>query len=298
VSTPPWRIPKPRAISGSLKRLLIWILILAIWEGAYRVFHWHDWVFPAPSHIVDSLLGLLNINTGFGLAIGHGWPHLDSQPFFGDGSVLRSPLIVANLTSGLRLLVGFVISIVLGIALGGLMWRFKPIDEFLGPFALGLQTLPSVCWVPLAIIFFHYSESGIQFVLVMGSAFAIAISVRDGMRAIPPLYQRAGLMLGASGWKLYPYVLLPAALPAVASGLRQGFSFAWRSLMGGELVFGAALTPKGLGVLLDDGRNVGGPAQVIGIMIVMVLIGMFADRLLFAPLERRVHKRFGLVASS
>jgi NitT/TauT family transport system permease protein len=84
----------------------------------------------------------------------------------------------------------------------------------------------------------------------------------------------------------------------MASGLRQGFSFAWRSLMGGELVYGATLNNKGLGVLLQDGRDLGGPAEVIGIMIVMVLIGMFADRLAFAPLERRVHKRFGLTASS
>jgi NitT/TauT family transport system permease protein len=247
---------------------------------------------------VDSLLGLLNFNTGFGQAVKHGWPRVSGQPIVGDGGFFHSPLIIANLTSALRLLLGFLASIIIGIVLGGVMWRLKPVDEFLGPFALGLQTLPSVCWVPLAIIFFGYSESAIQFVLVMGSTFAIAISVRDGLRTIPPLYQRAGLMLGASGWKLYPYVLLPAALPAMASGLRQGFSFAWRSLMGGELVFGAALTPKGLGVLLDDGRNIGGPAQVIGIMIIMVLIGMFADRLVFAPLERKVHKRFGLSAST
>ncbi len=239
---------------------------------------------------------MLDLNTDFGSPVKHGWPWLAGQPAVGPGGFFHSPLVVANVASGLRLLAGFFASILLGIALGGVMWRLKPVDGFLGPFALGLQTLPSVCWVPLAIIFFGYSEYGIQFVLVMGSTFAIAISVRDGLRTIPPLYQRAGLMLGANGWKLYPYVLLPASLPAMASGLRQGFSFAWRSLMGGELVFGAALNPKGLGVLLDDGRNIGGPAQVIGIMIVMVLIGMFADRLVFAPLEKRVHRQFGLGA--
>jgi NitT/TauT family transport system permease protein len=184
----------------------------------------------------------------------------------------------------------------LGITLGGAMWRLKPVDEFFGPLALGLQTLPSVCWVPLSVVILGYSELGIQFVLVMGSMFAIALSVRDGLRTIPPLYQRAGLMLGAGGWRLYRYILLPAALPAMASGLRQGFSFAWRSLMGAELVFGPALSPKGLGVLLDDARNIGGTADVIAVMIVMVVIGMLADRLIFAPLERKIYRQFGLTA--
>jgi NitT/TauT family transport system permease protein len=104
------------------------------------------------------------------------------------------------------------------------------------------------------------------------------------------------LMLGAGGWRLYRYILLPAALPAMASGLRQGFSFAWRSLMGAELVFGPALSPKGLGVLLDDARNIGGTADVIAVMIVMVVIGMLADRLIFAPLERKIYRQFGLTA--
>ena len=99
------------------------------------------------------------------------------------------------------------------------MWRFKPMDDFLGPLFLGMQTLPSVCWVPLGIAAFGLTDQGIEFVLVMGSFFAIAISMRDGLRTIPPLYQRAGLMLGAGGWKLYRNVLIPASMPAIASGL-------------------------------------------------------------------------------
>jgi NitT/TauT family transport system permease protein len=265
-----------------------------IWEAAYRIIGWHAWVFPAPSHVIDALLGLLNIRTTFGDTLHHGWPWAGSQSVIGGHGVIHSQLISADLSSGLRLVCGFVISICLGITLGAAMWRLKPVDEFFGPLSLGLQTLPSVCWVPLAVVIIGYSELGIQFVMVMGSMFAIAISVRDGMRTIPPLYQRAGLMLGAGGWRLYRYILLPAALPAMASGLRQGFSFAWRSLMGAELVFGPALTPKGLGVLLDDARNIGGTADVIAVMIVMVVIGMLADRLIFAPLERRIYRQFGL----
>jgi NitT/TauT family transport system permease protein len=180
--------------------------------------------------------------------------------------------------------------------LGMLMWRFKPLDDFLGPLFLGMQTLPSVCWVPMGIIAFGLSESAIEFVLVMGSFFAIAISLRDGLRTIPPLYQRAGLMLGAGGWKLYRYVLIPASLPALSSGLRQGFSFAWRSLMGAEFVF-IAVQRHGLGYLLKAGEDSLSPAQVMGIMIMMVVIGMLADRLLFARLERRISYRFGFATS-
>jgi len=185
------------------------------------------------------------------------------------------------------------VSLVLGTLLGILMWRWAELDELLGPLFLGLQTLPSVCWVPMAILVFGINEKGILFVLVMGSFFAIAIALRDGLKTIPPIYQRAGLMLGASGWRLYRYVLLPASLPALASSLRQGFSFAWRSLMGAELIL---FTQRhGIGYLLHQGREFADIAQVVAVMAVMVFIGMLADRLVFAVFQRSVHRRFGLI---
>src|SRR5205814_7290035 len=184
-----------------------------------------------------------------------------------------------------RLVVGFALSIALGMLIGLAMWRWKSLDEFLGPLFLGFQTLPSVCWVPLAILTFGINERAILFVLVMGSFFAIAISLRDGLRTIPPVYRKAGLMLGASGWRLYRYVLLPASLPALASSLRQGFSFAWRSLLGAEILF-LAVRWHGLGWVLEIGRSNSDVAQVVVVMIVMVIIGMTADRLGFGVLER------------
>jgi NitT/TauT family transport system permease protein len=174
------------------------------------------------------------------------------------------------------------------------MWQSRAIDRFLGPLFLGLQTLPSVCWVPMAILLpaFGLNERGIMFVLVMGSFFSVAIALRDGLATIPPLYQRAGRMLGARGWKLYRYVLLPASMPAFASSLRQGFSFAWRSLMGAELIL--AVEAKGLGFYLDRGRNNADIAQVVAVMGVMVALGMVADWVIFARLERGIYARFGL----
>jgi NitT/TauT family transport system permease protein len=130
-------------------------------------------------------------------------------------------------------------------------------------------------------------------VLIMGSFSAIAIALRDGLQTMPPLYRRAGLMLVARGWKLYRYVLLPASLPAFATSLRQGFSFAWRSLLGAELIL-TAVQYHGLGFLLTSARDVGGVADVIAVMIVMIVIGMLADRWVFAKIQQAINARFGL----
>ena len=281
------------------------MIILSTWEGAYRLtafdrdtnpHGWRPWVFPAPSHVVDSLLNLVGIRTGFGEPLHPGWPRLPpSSAQQAEPPWYRSQLVEALLVSSARLLAGFGISIVLGTVLGVAMWRSPELDKFFGPLFLGLQTLPSVCWVPLAVLAFGLNERGIMFVLVAGSFFAIAIALRDGLRTIPPLYQRAGMMMGARGWRLYRYVLLPASLPAMTSSLRQGFSFAWRSLMGGELVL--ATERHGLGFLLETGRTMSDVAQVVAVMIVMVLIGMAADRWGFAKLQAKVQARFGLAAA-
>jgi NitT/TauT family transport system permease protein len=266
VSTP-W---KRTQIIGSLKRLLIWALLLASWEAAFRIFQWRDYVFPAPSTLVTPFLELIRPLKAFG----------------------GRPLIDGLIVSMVRLIAGFSLSILLGALLGVLMWRWRALDEFLGPLFLGLQTLPSVCWVPLAVLLIGLNERAVLFVVVMGSFFAIAIALRDGLRAIPPIYQRAGAMLGTRGWKLYRYVLLPASLPALASSLRQGFSFAWRSLMGAELVL--FVDRHGLGFVLHIGRELQEIGWVVIGMVVMVMIGMAADRLVFSVLEKRIHRRFGL----
>jgi NitT/TauT family transport system permease protein len=323
-----WR----RTLSGSLLRLTIWVLLLATWEAAYRVVGWRDYLFPAPSHILDSMLDMLNVKMAFGDPLRPRWPlpqHVPSATEQQGAAAYRagrklqdnpnppysteavdwtrgyqdashswwdSQLVRANLVSAARLLTGFGLSIGLGTTLGLLMWRWRPLDEFLGPLFLGLQTLPSVCWVPLGMLTFGINETGILFVLIMGSFFAVAIAMRDGLRTIPPLYQQAGQMLGARGWRLYSYVLLPASLPALASSLRQGFSFAWRSLMGAELIM-VAVSAHGLGYLLSIGREQTDVARVIAVMIIMVLIGMAADRWLFAPLQRGISARFGLTGA-
>jgi NitT/TauT family transport system permease protein len=192
--------------------LIVWVIALAAWELAYRIFHWRAWVFPAPSHVFEAIFSL-------------------------SGKEGEYALPAALAVSGVRVLVGFAFSAAAGVLLGLLLWRFRAVDRALGGLFLGLQTLPSVCWVPLAILLFGLHESGILFVLVMGSAFAMAIAFRDGLRVVPPIYEKVGRMMGANGYVLYRSVIVPASMPAFTSSLRQGFSFAWRSLMGAELIF-------------------------------------------------------------
>ena len=241
------------------------------------------------------MLGMLNIHTAFGDPVrSPHWPLAADAPPLPPGSHwYNSPLITANIVSLSRLLEGFALGLAIGGTIGIGMWRWSGLDDFAGPPLLGLQTLPSVCWVPLAILLLGFTEWAILFVMIMGSFAAIAIALRDGLRTIPPLYPRAGLMLGARGWRLYRYVLLPASLPALATTLRQGFSFAWRSLMGAELIL--VVQRHGLGFLLETGRDFSDVQQVVAVMIVMIVIGMLADRWVFAKLQARVQRRFGLI---
>ncbi|TMK54962.1 MAG: ABC transporter permease subunit [Actinobacteria bacterium] len=161
----------------------------------------------------------------------------------------------------------------------------------------GLQTMPSVAWFPLAIVVFRLSETAILFVVVLGAAPAIANGLVSGIDHVPPLLLRAGRVLGARGVKAYRHVILPAAFPSFLGGMKQGWAFAWRSLMAGELlvVIGGR---AGLGFTLDSARlNVDYPG-LMATMIVILVIGIVVDSLLFGVLERRVRRRWGLIEAT
>ncbi len=274
------------------KNFLWFLFIIFIWETGYRIIGWKSWVFPAPSHILDSTLSLLNIDSNFGYDVVEHWPFPD-LPNKNPKGFWQSPLVTAQVISCLRLLIGFFFSALFGSLIGVIMWRFNSVNQFFGPIFLGLQTLPSVCWVPLAILLFGINEVGILFVLIVGSICSIAIALRDGLKNLSPIYRKAGKMLGAHRLNLYRYVLLPASLPALSNSLRQGFAFCWRSLMGAELIF--SVENQGLGFLLAAGRDFSDVAQVVAIMILMVMIGMIIDAYVFAKIDHRIRQRFGLV---
>ena len=191
-----------------------------------------------------------------------------------------------------RLLLGYVFGIVLGLPLGLLTARFRVVSDTLGLVALGLQTLPSVCWVPLALLWFGQSEMAMFFVVVMGTLWSMIIATDNGVRNVPPIYARAARTMGSSGLHVWLKVMLPASLPFIVSGMKQGWAFAWRSLMAAE-IYVTILSGFGLGNLLHYGRELNAMEQVIGIMLVIIVIGLLADKILFSPWEKFLHRRWG-----
>ncbi|MDR2862287.1 MAG: ABC transporter permease [Puniceicoccales bacterium] len=208
-------------------------------------------------------------------------------------AVLDSTLVEAAHVTLKRLIFGYLTGFALGIPLGLISARFDFFRETVGLVALGLQGLPSVCWVPLALIWFGPTESAILFVVVMGTLWSLMLATEQGVRTVPPLYIRAARTMGSGGLHLWRRVLLPAALPVVMSGMKQGWAFAWRSLMAAE-IYVTILSGYGLGWLLHNGREMLRMDQVIGVMLLIVLIGLAADRALFAPAEKWLRARWGL----
>ncbi|MGI8601961.1 MAG: ABC transporter permease [Verrucomicrobiales bacterium] len=191
-----------------------------------------------------------------------------------------------------RLLLGYAVGCLIGLPLGLITARNRYCSDTIGVLALGLQTLPSVCWVPLALLWFQQSEGAMLFVVIMGTVWSVLIAVDNGVRNLPPLYVRAARTMGSKGLHTLRAVVLPASLPFVVSGMKQGWAFAWRSLMAAE-IYVTVVTAYGLGHLLHYGRELNDMDQVIGVMFVIVVIGLVADKVMFSPVETFLHRRWG-----
>jgi len=208
------------------------------------------------------------------------------------GAVLDGTLGGAVVVTLKRLLLGYAAGLVIGLPLGLLTARFNLLNDTLGLLALGLQTLPSVCWVPLALLWFGQTEMAMLFVVVMGTLWSVIIATDNGVRNISPIFARAAKTMGSRGLHTWLKVILPAALPFIVGGMKQGWAFAWRSLMAAE-IYVTILSGFGLGSLLNDGRELNAMDQVIGIMLVLLFIGLIADKILFSPWERFLRRRWG-----
>jgi NitT/TauT family transport system permease protein len=197
---------------------------------------------------------------------------------------------IAVLASAKRLILGYFISLVTGTVIGLIIVRFKVLDENISPLILGLQTLPSICWLPFAILWYGLNESAIIFVIAVGSTFAVSMAIESGIKNVNPLFIRAAKTMGASGINIYWNVIIPASLPSVVSGLKQGWSFAWRALMAGEMLSAT----KGLGQVLMVGRDLADISQVMAVMLVIVVLGVAVDKLIFGRIEFNFRQRWGL----
>jgi len=249
-----------RAVVASL----FFAALLAAWQAMVASGRWSPVLLPSPESVGEYL-----------------WTALT------DGSLLEATAVTLR-----RLLVGYAIGLAIGLPLGLLSSRSELVEDTVGVMALGLQTLPSVCWIPLALLWFGQSESAMLFVVVMGTTWSVVIATDTGARTISPVYARAALTMGSVGFHQWTRVVVPASLPFLVSGMKQGWAFAWRSLMAAE-IYVSILSGFGLGQLLHYGRELNAMEQVIGIMLVIVLIGLLADKALFAPWERFLHRRWG-----
>lgn len=191
---------------------------------------------------------------------------------------------------------GFGLAVLIGLAVGIVVSRNWFVRSAFGPIITGMQTMPAIAWFPFAIIFFGLNTSAIVFVIVIGTAPAIANAVIAGSDHIPPLLRRAAKTLGLRGFALYRHLILPASLPVFVTGLKQGWAFAWRSLMSGELVVIVTNTAS-IGVLLENAQNMSDMPSAIAIMIVILTLGIIIDGL-FRFLDNVVRRRWGLVDAS
>ncbi len=255
----------------------------------------------SPRRVIAPLLALTVALGLWELLVAHyapGSPFLPTPSDIGRwiwSALLDGSLISATLVTLKRLGAGFLIGAAIGIPLGALCARVRVVRDTLGMLALGLQTLPSVCWVPLAILWFGQEESAILFVTVMGTVWSVVLAVQESVLAVPPLYVRAAQTMGSRGFHLWSHVVLPAALPGVLSGMKQGWAFAWRSLMAAE-IFVVILSGYGRGSMLHDGRELLRMEQVVGVMGMVMLVGLLADLAIFGPAERWLRRSRGLSA--
>lgn len=248
----------------ALHAIVFFAALLAVWHFLVRARVWNPVVVPSP------------------LAV---WQYLEGAA--ADGTILAALWVTMK-----RLLLGYFIGVAMGVPLGLLTARFRWASDTIGVLGLGLQTLPSVCWVPLALLWFGQTEGAMQFVVIMGTVWSVQISTDSGVRNVPPIFARAAMTMGSRGLHTWIYVILPASLPFIVSGVKQGWAFAWRSLMAAE-IYVTILTGFGLGHLLHYGRELHAMDQVIAVMLVIVLIGLLADKILFSPWERFLHRRWG-----
>lgn len=250
------------ALTAWTRRVVFYALLLIAWQLFANTGIIPTYNLPGPTDVIGSLVNL-----------------------FQSGQLV--PAIAATMG---RLVIGYALSLVIGVVLGLLIGCFRTIEDTIGSLVLGLQALPSVCWLPLGILWFGLSDQAIIFVVAMGAIFSITLGVNEGIKNTPPVYLKAARNLGASGLALASQVILPSAMPAIFSGLKQGWTFAWRSLMAGELIYFTV----SLGNLLQEGRDNLDPAQVMAVMVVIIAISVVIENLVFGPVERRMRERRGL----
>jgi NitT/TauT family transport system permease protein len=243
--------------------ILFIAVFIGLWQLAYLSGIWPKVSLPPPIMVLESFYELILDNT----------------------------LLVSVGMTLYRLLIGFAASIGIGVCVGLAMVRFSGFGKTMSSFAIGLQSFPSVAWVPFAILLIGLNDIGILFVVIMSSVFSVMMSAYSGIRNIPTIYLKAARNMGAKGFSLFRHLMIPAATPALIIGMKQAWSFAWHALVGAEILMAAAI---GIGHILLVGREFSLMDQIIASMITIFALGMIFDKVIFAKLEDRVREKWGL----
>src|SRR5699024_450171 len=206
-------------------------------------------------------------------------------------STLFNGLITGQITGAIvkslgRIFIGFTLATVIGVILGYLIWKYKLIEDTLGFVVTALQSIPSIVWFPLAIIWFGLNDFAILFIVTIGATWTMTISATSGFKNVPVLYQQVAKTLGSGGLHFIKTVIIPSSVPQLLSGMRIAWAFSWRALMAGELL-GAS---DGLGQLLESGRAFGKMDLFISIIIIIAIIGTIMDHVVFLRLEKNIQK--------
>ena len=249
-----------------VKQMIFYLALLGTWAVVAKAHIWPPYLFPAPWSVGQAL-----------------WAGFADHSFW-----------IAIVVTVKRMLIGYSLAILLGMILGTALAASTYLEQTLGGLLVSLQSLPSICWIPLAVLWFGLTEKAILFVVLMGSLLSVTIAMEDGRKQIPRIYGMAGRNLGAGGFQLLLHVTLPASLPYIVTGLKQGWAFAWRSLISGEMIF----VSLGLGQLLMMGRDLNDMSQVIAVMILIIALGYIVDGLVFKTVEKRLQERWGLAPAS
>ncbi len=212
---------------------------------------------------------------------------------FYDG-IANGQLLEATFSSLRRILIAFAVSCAIGTTLGVLFARHRTLDETIGFAVVALQTVPSIAWLPFAIIWFGLNDFAVIFITTIGATWTMTIACRSGIKNIPPIYLKSAQMFGTRrGPSTFFQVMLPAAIPQLITGMRMAWAFAWRALVSGELIARGI----GLGQMLEEGRSLGDTSLMLCIVLVIAILGTISDHLVFKRIEDRVWMQYGLKAA-
>ena len=260
--TPLWR----RLVRGVVPPIVAVVLFIVLWQVLWASAIWPEFKLPSP----EAVFGTIGNDIADGRALSIIW------------------------TSISRAILGFLLAVVVATPLGLLVATVPLVRSAIGPILTGLQSLPSVAWVPAAVLWFGLTDATIYFVVLMGAVPSIANGLVSGIDQVPPLLPRVGYAMGASRLQSARLIMLPAALPGFLGGLKQGWAFSWRSLMAAEIIATSPSLGFGLGAYLNEGQALSDMPSVIAAIILILIVGIGIELLFFRPAELRVLRARGL----